>query len=94
MSDTLGLCFSLLPTLILFNQLTPNKIEASMFALLTGIFNFSMSVGGPLFGSVLAQFFNVTSKDMSNYYVLIIIQILCEIGALFLIPLIPLKCEL
>jgi hypothetical protein len=44
-SDTMSLAFSFLPTLVLFTKITPNHIEASVFALLTGVFNFSNNVG-------------------------------------------------
>jgi len=56
-SDTMSLAFSFLPTLVLFTQITPSKIEASMFALLTGVFNLANSVAGPLGGGVLCRIF-------------------------------------
>ena len=71
--DTLAICFSLLPTMILFTSLTPNAIEASMFALFTGVFNFSTNVGAPLLGSMICRYFGVSSDDMSNYYKLVVV---------------------
>lgn len=60
-SDTLALAFSYLPTVVLFTKITPKYIEATVFATLTGAFNFSSSVGGPLLGSFLCRLIGVNS---------------------------------
>jgi len=66
-SDTLALSFSLLPTVVIMTQITPHHVEATVFATLTGAFNFSNSVGGPLLGSYFCKLFGVTSEDLSGY---------------------------
>jgi len=60
-SDTASLAFSLLPSVVLFAKITPVHIEATIFALLTGAFNFSNNVGSPLVGSYICQMFGVDS---------------------------------
>ncbi len=60
-SDTLGLAFSFLPTVVLFTKITPHYVEATVFATLTGAFNFSVSVGGPLLGSFFCKLVGVNS---------------------------------
>lgn len=50
-SQTMSLAFSYLPIVVLFTKITPHNVEATIFALLTGGFNFATSVGGPLVGS-------------------------------------------
>ena len=52
-TDTLLLAFTQLPTLVLFARLTPDHIEATLFAVLTGVFNFVNSVLSPSVGVLL-----------------------------------------
>jgi hypothetical protein len=40
-SDTLSLAFSYLPTVVLFTKITPFSVEATVFATLTGAYNFA-----------------------------------------------------
>ena len=70
-SDTMSLAFSLLPMLVLFTKVTPNYIEASVFALLTGISNFSGGVVSPLIGSIICRWFGVDSDHLDKYSTLI-----------------------
>lgn len=72
-SDTLGLAFSYLPTVVLFTKITPHYVEATVFATLTGAFNFSVGVGGPMLGSFFCRMVGVNSENLSGYYILLII---------------------
>ncbi len=49
-TETFGLAFSQLPILILFAKLTPKHVEASFYALLTGLFNMCNTVIAPMMG--------------------------------------------
>jgi hypothetical protein len=93
-TGTLAMAFSFLPTLVLFTKITPVNIEATIFAMLTGLYNLSNSVIGPLIGSFLCKWFAVTSDDLSNYYQLIIIQAICVCCSFFYIYLVPLKADI
>jgi hypothetical protein len=52
--DALGVSFLILPMTVLFAKLTPKHIEATVFAMLTGIVNLSIQVLSPLSGAFLA----------------------------------------
>lgn len=56
-TDTLGLAFSMLPMLVLFAKITPKNIEATVFAMLTGVFNLSNSVLSPMMGVLVNKLF-------------------------------------
>jgi hypothetical protein len=58
---------SLLPTLVLFTKVTPNLIEASIFALLAGVSNFSDGVASPLIGSVICKLMGVDGDHLDKY---------------------------
>lgn len=56
-TDTLNLAFSQMPTLVLFAMITPKNIEATVFALFTGVFNLSASVLSPFVGVLINGWF-------------------------------------
>ncbi|CDW82904.1 folate-biopterin transporter family [Stylonychia lemnae] len=85
---------SLLPTVVIFTQITPHHIEATIFATLTGAFNFSQSVGAPLLGSVFCKIVGVTSDDLSGYSKLLLIQIAAICLTFFYINLVPTRKEI
>ena len=88
-SDTMSLAFSFLPTVVLFTKITPHKVEATVFACLTGAFNFSNGVGGPLLGSIVCKAFGVDSQHLDRYYELILVQIFAVALTFFYIKLVP-----
>jgi MFS family permease len=83
---------NLLPTLALFAKITPNRIEATVFAFLTGTTNLASGVLSPLIGVWLNdKFFHVTADDLSNYKYLCLVCFFCTFLGFIIIPLIPLK---
>ena len=59
---------NLLPTLAIFAKITPPKIEATVFAFLTGTTNMASSVLSPLVGVYINEhFIHVTANDLTNY---------------------------
>jgi len=52
-TDTLSTAFSQLPVLVLFAKITPKNIEATVFALFTGVLNLSAIVISPNVGIVV-----------------------------------------
>jgi hypothetical protein len=93
-SDTMSLAFSFLPTLVLFSKITPLHIEATVFAMLTGIFNFVNNVGGPLLGSFFTRYVGIDGDHLDKYYILLLIQLGTVIISFFYIWLIPLRSEI
>lgn len=56
----------MLPSMALFAKITPRHIEATVFAFLTGVFNFCNTVLGPMMGSLYNYLFvGVSNSDMS-----------------------------
>lgn len=92
--DTMSLAFSLLPTVVLFAKITPNHIEATVFAMLTGAFNFSNNVGSPLLGSFFCKIVGVDSQNLDKFYILILIQIGAIIMTFLYIYLVPKRSEI
>jgi uncharacterized membrane protein len=93
-SDTLGLAFSFLPTVVLFTKITPHYVEATVFATLTGAFNFSVSVGGPMLGSIFCRIVGVNSSNLDGYYILLLIQLIAITLTFLYIFLVPKRSEI
>jgi hypothetical protein len=94
LTDTLLLGLTQLPTLVLFAKITPNHIEATIFAVLTGMFNFVYTVLSPNMGILINKIFvGVTSQELDNFYLLAIIGIVCSLIPWTFIKLIPTKAE-
>lgn len=62
---------SILPTMALFAKITPEGIEGTIFALLTGTTNLSYHVLAPMMGAWLNTNFikpEVTAENLNSYY--------------------------
>ena len=92
---TFGLAFSNLPMMVLFAKITPNHIEATFFAFVTGTSNFCNGVISPFIGSQLNDLLvGVTDKDLSKYPILMIISMFTSVLPFLFLHLIPLREEL
>mmetsp|Transcript_13826 Transcript_13826/g.18787 ORF Transcript_13826/g.18787 Transcript_13826/m.18787 type:complete len:166 (-) Transcript_13826:99-596(-) len=94
-AETLGLAFTNLPSMVLFAKITPHHIEATCFAFLTGTLNLTMVISGFMGSAINSMFVHVTNDDLSNFYILLIVQMICCIIPFFFLDLIPTKkqCE-
>jgi hypothetical protein len=73
-TDTLSTAFNQMPVLVLFAKITPKNIEATVFALFTGILNLSSIVISPNVGIIINKMFvGVTLNSLSDYYKLVFI---------------------
>lgn len=72
-TEILGLAFSMLPSLVLFAKITPVRIEATVFSLLTSVHNLIIILSGMIGAGINRYFVHVTSDDLSNFYILILI---------------------
>jgi hypothetical protein len=94
-TDTLSTAFSQLPVLVLFAKITPKNIEATVFALFTGVLNLSAIVISPNMGILINDLFvGVRLDSLSDYYKLVFIQLFLSLVPLALMHLIPLKQEI
>ena len=73
-TDTLSTAFSQMPVLVLFAKITPRNIEATVFALFTGVLNLSAIVISPNIGIIINKLFvGVTLSSLDDYYKLVFI---------------------
>ena len=73
-TDTLSTAFSQMPILVLFAKITPRNIEATVFALFTGVLNLSAIVISPNIGIIINKIFvGVTLTSLDDYYQLVFI---------------------
>jgi len=86
---------NILPSLALFAKITPPGIEGTMFAFLTGTWNFADGVLSPLVGAWLNKnFAGVTADNLRNYPRLCLFAFLCSFLGLLILPLIPMKKDI
>ena len=91
----LALAMSVLPCMSLFAKIIPPGIEGTIFALLTGIWNFSDGVISPMMGNFINyKFINVTAKDLSHYYNLQAIALVFSFTSFLIVPLIPMHKDI
>jgi len=86
---------NVLPCLALFAKITPAGIEGTIFAFLTGSWNFADGVISPQVGALINKMFaQVSAKDLHNYSRLTLIAFICSFLGFLILPLIPLKDEI
>ena len=91
----LSLAFCVLPSLALFAKITPPGIEGTIFAFLTGIWNFSDAVMSPLIGTfVNDKYAHVTAGNLTNYYKLMMVTFISSFFGFFLLNMIPLESDI
>ena len=84
-----------LPILALFAKITPARIEGTIFAFLTGTMNLANSVISPNVGVFINhQFVGVNKRDLSKYWILVLIGLIGSILTFALLPLIPTRTQL
>jgi MFS family permease len=90
-------CLVILPTMSLFAKITPDNIEGTIFALLTGTTNFSTYVLSPLIGSFINSKFihpPVTALNLESYYKLCLVVLVTGPFGFILLRLIPNKSDI
>ena len=92
-ADVLYNAFVMLPGMVLFAKLIPANIESSMFAMLTGLMNFSNLFAAKMLGNYINTFFGVTEENLEDLWQLYAIQILCCLIPALFICLLPNRDE-
>ena len=72
-ADVLYNAFVQLPGMVLFAKLIPANIESSMFAMLTGLMNFSNLFAAKMLGNYINTFFGVTEENLGDLWKLYIV---------------------
>lgn len=91
-TDTLYQCFVQLPLMVLFAKLIPEKVEASLFAVVTGLSNLVNLFISPNLGNLINLWIGCTSDYdslVANVWKLYAIQAGCALIPLFFVWLIP-----
>ena len=78
---------------VLVAKLIPCHIEASMYAVFTGIFNLSKSFLAPQIGNFYNLFVGVTTDDLSQLWVLFAISMASSVVPLAFIWIVPKRAE-
>lgn len=82
----------MMPTMVLFAKITPESIEATCFAFLTGTLNFCRSVVSPQIGNFInTNFVGVKGDDLSQFYILCLISLAGSIIPFAFLHMVPLK---
>ena len=88
-SSILGECLVFLPMSVIMGKICPQHIEATSFALLAGISNMRAEISSFTGTWINERFIGCTKSDLSNYWKLATIEIVCSWLPLFFIWLIP-----
>ena len=92
-TDTLSSAIRLLSGNVLFAKLIPVNIEASMFAILTGITNFCNFFVAKQLGNFFNIFVGVSSDNLESLWILFAITTGCSIIPIFFIWLVPSRSQ-
>ena len=92
-TDVLYNAFVNLPGMVLFAKLIPANIESSMFALLTGLMNFSNLFAAKMLGNYVNTFFGVTQENLHDLWQLYVVQIGCCLIPVLFICLLPTRMQ-
>lgn len=92
-TDSLSSSIRLLSGNVLFAKLIPANIEASMFAILTGLINFCNFFLAKQLGNFINIFVGVTNDDLSDLWILFAIMSGCALIPLLFVWLIPKRKE-
>lgn len=93
-TDTLYNAYTTLPAMVLFAKLIPENVESSMFAMLTGLLNFSNLFASKELGIAINKlFFNVyyneTTNNLNEVWKLYCCQIGCCVIPMCFVWLLP-----
>ena len=72
-SESVYFAFEVMTALTLFAKIMPPHIESSMFALVTGILNFSYWFLARFLGNFVNLFFGVNKNDLDDTYKLFLV---------------------
>ena len=79
--------------MVLFAKMIPSNIESSMFAMLTGLMNLSQGFTAKMLGNFCNIFVGVHESNLTDLWILYVIQAACSLLPLAFIWLVPTKTE-
>ena len=87
-------CLGVLPMTIVMMYVVPKNIEASCFAIITGILTFSTDCAGDIVGAFFCDAFGITVKDMTNYHKVVVLKMILILICMPLIQILPSNAEI
>ena len=72
-------------------RITPNAVEASIFAILTGLSNLGFGLIGSLMGTFWCNLLDINRSTIANFYRGLLIKLFLSLVPLLLLGLIPNK---
>jgi len=75
--------------MVLFAKITPKRVEATAFAMLTGTSNLTSTMRAWIGTSINTAFVGVTEDNLDDYYILVIISTVMSITPLLYLWLLP-----
>lgn len=93
-SSILSQCLVFLPMSVIYAKICPQHIEATSFAILAGVNNFSSTISSWVGTWINDTFVGVKEDDLSKYWVLVTIQYVCCFLPLLLLWLIPTRKQI
>ena len=78
---------------IIFSKISPKHIEATSMAFLSSVSNFRSTSRGLVGTWINDKFVGVTTEDLSDYYILVLIGLFMSFLPLLFIRLIPTRAE-
>ena len=94
-TEVLSMGLILLPALILFAKITPMYIEATVYAILSGLFNFMRQVVGSWVGVLINNLLvGITNQNLDKFYLLVLTEVLMTPLPLLIVFLIPTKKDI
>ncbi len=92
-TDTLYNAYTTLPAMVLFAKLIPESVESCMFALLTGLMNFSNLFLSKELGILINKFVGVDTNTLGQLWELYAIQACCCFIPMFFVWMLPTRKE-
>ena len=93
-SSILSQCLVFLPMSVVYAKICPKHIEATSFAILAGVSNFSHTISSWVGSWINEEFVGVKEDDLSQYWLLVTIQYACCFLPLLFLWLIPTRKQI
>ncbi|CDW79847.1 folate-biopterin transporter family [Stylonychia lemnae] len=89
--DFIGMRYSIIANGVINARLTPDAVEASVFAIFTGLSNLGFGLIGSMMGTYWSNLLNINRQNLDNFYLGLILKLGLSFVPLFFLKLIPNK---
>lgn len=92
--DFISMRYAIIANGVINARITPNSVEASIFAILTGLSNLGFGLVGTVMGTVWSSVLNINKENYGNLYKGLIVKLILSLLPLLMLGLIPNKEEI